>query len=247
MKKKYADVNFAVKASQIIADTAVGIMKALAELGPIAGPIAAALMGITGAAQLASANAERMKVKNMTIGGSSSSSSSTGARVATGKEEGGSIDIVRAQDGKIFPGAAYDPTARGYINKPTVIVGEGPSGRSREWVASNAAVSNPTVAPLLDIIDKSQRAGTIRTLDLNGVIRAKAAGYSSGGYIDNSEPGNNTPIINSGSNIPAALIEKLTTVLTSIDENGVSAGVYLTDFEQKQALRNKARKLGSKR
>lgn len=39
IQKKYADVNFAIKASQIIADTAVAIMKALSELGPIAGPI----------------------------------------------------------------------------------------------------------------------------------------------------------------------------------------------------------------
>ena len=39
IEKKYADVNFAIKASQIIADTAVAIMKAIADLGPIAGPI----------------------------------------------------------------------------------------------------------------------------------------------------------------------------------------------------------------
>ena len=57
------------RSSQIVADTSVAIMKAIAELGPIAGPIAASLMGITGAAQLASAVAERNKVKNMTISG----------------------------------------------------------------------------------------------------------------------------------------------------------------------------------
>jgi len=246
IEKKYADVNFAVKASQIIADTAVSIMKALGELGPIAGPIAAAMMGVTGAAQLASANAEREKVKNMTLAGTSSSSSSSTV-IASGRENGGSIDIVRAQDGKLFPGASYDPNARGYIDKPTVIVGEGPRGQSREWVASNAALANPTVAPLIDIIDKSQRAGTIRTLDLNGVIRAKAAGYDKGGYIDNSVSGNNTPIINSGSNIPVALIEKLTTVLSSLDNNGITAGVYLTELERKQALRDKSKSIGSKR
>ena len=99
IEKKYADINFAVKASQIIADTAVSIMKALAELGPIAGPVAAALMGITGAAQLASANAERTKIKNMTIS-SSSSSSSSGKRVATGRESGGYVDVTREQDCK---------------------------------------------------------------------------------------------------------------------------------------------------
>ncbi|MDY3846736.1 MAG: 2-oxoacid:ferredoxin oxidoreductase subunit delta [Prevotella sp.] len=80
IEKKYADVNFAIKASQIIADTATSIMKAYADLGPIAGSVAAALMGITGAAQLAAANAEREKVKKMTLSGSSTATS--GARVA---------------------------------------------------------------------------------------------------------------------------------------------------------------------
>lgn len=46
IQKKYADINFAIKVSQIIADTSVSIMKAFADLGPIAGAIAAALMGL---------------------------------------------------------------------------------------------------------------------------------------------------------------------------------------------------------
>lgn len=118
-------------------------MKAYADLGPIAGSIAAALMGVTGIAQLASAKAERDKVKNMTLSGSTSSGASTGARVATGRQEGGKIDVRRAQDGKLFPDTDYDPDARGFIDHPTVIVGEGPAGQSKEWVASNAAVEIP--------------------------------------------------------------------------------------------------------
>lgn len=197
IQKKYADVNFAIKLSQIIADTSVSIMKAFADLGPIAGAIAAALMGVTGAAQIASANAERQKVKNMTLSGSSSSSKG-GARVATGRQEGGKIDVRRAQDGKLFPDADYDPDARGFIDRPTVIVGEGPVGQSREWVASNAAVENPTVAPILNLLDQAQQAGTIRTLDLNQVIRARMAGFSSGGSVDKSlsvSPNNSNPDI----------------------------------------------------
>ena len=61
IQKKYADVNFAIKVSQIIADTAVSIMRAFADLGPIAGAVAAALMGVTGAAQIVSANVIRLK------------------------------------------------------------------------------------------------------------------------------------------------------------------------------------------
>ena len=247
IEKKYADVNFAIKASQIVADTSVAIMKAIAELGPIAGPIAASLMGITGAAQLASAVAERNKVKNMTISGNSSSTGN-GMRVASGRESGGKIDVQREQDGKIFRGADYSPGARGFIDKPTVIVGEGGYGQSKEWVASNAAVSNPTVAPILDILDRAQQAGTIRTLDMTQAIRARMAGYASGGSI--SKPATGAPATAAsvqGSSIPTAVISRLTNALESLEENGIPASVNLTEFERKQELRNRSRNKAIKR
>lgn len=246
IQKKYADVNFAIKTSQIIADTAVSIMKAFSDLGPIAGAVAAALMGITGAAQIASANAERKKVKNMTLSGSSSSSKS-GARVATGRESGGKIDVKRAQDGKFFPNADYDPDARGFIDRPTVIVGEGPSGHSKEWVASNAAVSNPTIAPILDILDKSQQAGTIRTLDLNQVIRARMAGYSSGGTISKTTVSSPDPVSSdSGVTLTPELMRRFANAIINIDEYGIPASVSLTEFERKQQLRDRSRNLAKK-
>lgn len=246
IQKKYADVNFAIKVSQIIADTSVSIMRAFADLGPIAGAIAAALMGVTGAAQIASANAERQKVKNMTLSGSSSSSKG-GARVATGRQEGGKIDVRRAQDGKLFPGADYDPDARGFIDRPTVIVGEGPVGQSREWVASNAAVENPTVAPILNLLDQAQQAGTIRTLDLNQVIRARMAGFSSGGSVDKSlsvPPDNSNPDI--GVTLPPELMRRLAMAVISIEENGVSAPIVLSEIDKKRVLLERSRSIGSK-
>lgn len=246
IEKKYADVQFAVKASQIIANTAMAIMMALAQLGPIAGPIAAGVMAATGAVQLAAANAEREKVKNLTLSGSNSGSSGTGARVATGRQSGGKIDVRRAQDGKLFPDADYAPDARGFIDRPTVIVGEGPSGQSKEWVASNAAVSNPTVAPILDILDKSQQAGTIRTLDLNQAIRARMAGYSSGGSIDAQKSAVPVPPAPSGTSLPPRLMERLANAIIRIDEEGIPASVTLSELERKQELRNRSRKIGSK-
>lgn len=242
IQKKYADVNFAIKASQIIADTAVSIMKALGELGPIAGPIAAALMGVTGVAQLAAANAERQKVKRMTLSGASGSASASGARVATGLESGGSIDIEREQDGKLFH-AAYDPDHRGFINKPTVIVGEGGYGHSKEWVASNAAVENPTVAPIIDIIDRAQRAGKIRTLDMNKFLIQQASGRASGGHI---VPTTSDVRGIAQDSFKDSLIKRLTDVLDRISVEGIPASVALNELEQKQQLRDKARKYGSK-
>lgn len=241
IQKKYADVNFAIQASQIIASTAAAIAKTFSELGFPAGIPAAALMAVTGTAQLAAALAERNKVKKMTMQGASSSTSS-GARVATGLESGGSIDIEREQDGKLFH-AAYDPDRRGFINKPTVIVGEGGYGHSKEWVASNAAVENPTVAPIIDIIDRAQRAGKIRTLDMNKFLIQQASGRASGGHII---PTTSDVRGIAQDSFKDSLIKRLTDVLDRISVEGIPASVALNELEQKQQLRDKARKYGSK-
>lgn len=243
IQKKYADVNFAIKASQIIADTATSIMKAYADLGPIAGSIAAALMGVTGVAQLAAANAERQKVKRMSLNGAGGTSSASGTRVVTGLESGGSIDVEREQDGKRFH-ADYDPYRRGFIDKPTVIVGEGGYGRSREWVASNAAVENPTVAPFLNIIDQAQRAGNIRTLDMNKFLLQQAQGRAAGGYITPSAP---TPqpmptVITHRDEYNKELLE----TLKELRNNGIRSYVALDDFDAQQKLRNQVRRIASK-
>lgn len=242
IQKKYADVNFAIQAAQIIASTASAIAKTFSELGFPAGIPAAALMGITGAAQLAAALAERNKVKRMTLSGAGGSASASGARVATGLESGGSIDVERKQDGKMFR-ADYDPDRRGFIDKPTVIVGEGGYGHSKEWVASNAAVENPTIAPFIDIIDRAQRAGTIRTLDMNKFLIQQAQGRASGGYV--------TPTVNDVRGVVKdsykdTLIERLTDVLDRLSVDGIPASVSLNEIEQKQQLQDKARRFGSK-
>lgn len=242
IQKKYADVNFAIQAAQIIASTASAIAKTFSELGFPAGIPAAALMGITGAAQLAAALAERNKVKRMTLNGAGGSASASGARVATGLESGGSIDVERKQDGKMFR-ADYDPDRRGFIDKPTVLVGEGGYGHSKEWVASNAAVENPTVAPFIDIIDRAQRAGTIRTLDMNKFLVQQAQGRASGGYV--------TPTVNDVRGVAKdsykdTLIERLTDVLDRLSVDGIPASVSLNEIEQKQQLQDKARRFGSK-
>lgn len=243
IQKKYADVNFAIQAAQIIASTASAIAKTFAELGFPAGIPAAALMGITGAAQLAAAAAERQKVKRMSLNGAGGASSASGTRVVTGLESGGSIDVEREQDGKRFH-ADYDPYRRGFIDKPTVIVGEGGYGRSREWVASNAAVENPTVAPFLNIIDQAQRAGNIRTLDMNKFLLHQAQGRAAGGYITPSAP---TP-----QPMPTAITHRdeynkeLLETLKELRNNGIRSYVALDDFDAQQKLRNQVRRIASK-
>lgn len=241
IQKKYADVDFAIKASQIIADTSVAIMRAYKDLPLPAAIAASALIGITGAAQLAAANAERQKIKKLTLNGASAGATG-GARVATGLEKGGSIDVEREQDGRRFH-AAYDPDRRGFVDKPTVIVGEGGYGHSKEWVASNAAVENPTVAPIIDIIDRAQRAGTIRTLDMSKFLLQQAQGRAVGGPIAPASPDRRPMPQNSEKD---AILLRLINVLDRLESEGIQAAVALDEIDRKQQLRNRARQFGSK-
>lgn len=260
IQKKYADVNFAMQVAQIVSNTAVSIMKALADLGPIAGPVAAALMGVTGAAQLVVANAERQKVKRMTLNGSASGSSSVGSRVASGRESGGRIDVEREQDGKHF-NAEYAPGKRGYVDHPTVIVGEGPRGRSKEWVASNAALENPTIAPLINMMDAAQRAGQIRTFDMSKYLMAMQ-GRALGGSIARQSARISPDIAPGGADFYVRTQEsahrdagnatsgrnndELLELLRELKRDGIRSFVSLSDLDAKQELRNQARKFAKK-
>lgn len=256
IQKKYADVNFAMQVAQIISNTAVSIMKAYSEMGPIAGSIAAALMGVTGAAQLVVANAERQKVKRMTLNGTSSA----GTRVASGRESGGRIDVEREQDGKHF-NAEYAPGKRGYVDHPTVIVGEGPRGRSKEWVASNAALENPTIAPLINLMDAAQRAGQIRTFDMSKYLMAMQ-GRALGGSIARQSVRTSQEIAPGGADFYVRTQEsahrdagnatsgrnndELLELLRELKRDGIRSFVSLTDLDAKQELRNQARKFAKK-
>lgn len=264
IQKKYADVNFAMQVAQIISNTATSIMKAYSDLGPIAGSVAAALMGVTGAAQLAVANAERQKVKRMTLNGSASGTSSAGSRVASGRESGGRIDVEREQDGKHF-NAEYAPGKRGYVDHPTVIVGEGPRGRSKEWVASNAALENPTIAPLINLMDAAQRAGQIRTFDMGKYLMAMQ-GRALGGNIGQGPAPyplrtRSVPSLSgadsyvgtqdflhrdAGNATSGRNNDELLELLRELKRDGIRSFVSLSDLDAKQELRNQARKFAKK-
>jgi len=160
IQKKYADVQFAIKVSEIIANTAVAIMQAFAQLGPIGGAIAAAMLTVTGAAQIAIANAERKKIKNMTSGGNSSSGSSSGARV-------------------VSTSGYYDG---GFTGNGSILEVAGPVHREEyvtpAWLLQDPVSMNHILA--LDVI-RRQRTST-NPLPVNG--------FANGGYNGRSDEEN---------------------------------------------------------
>ena len=134
-------------------------------------------------------------------------------------------------------------------------MGEGPAGKSKEWVASNDAVENPTVAPLINILDQAQRAGNIRSFDL-GKYLMTMQGRQLGGSI--SVPTPYQVRTNSVSSLPPSRAEngsgtqggrieqEMLSLLRDLRDKGIPASVSLSEIDQKQQLREQSRKFAKK-
>jgi len=68
---------------------------------------------------------------------------------------------------------------------------------ANEFVATAEAKRNPTVRPVLDAIDRAQRSGTIRSINLPAVMSVTHNGFKQGGYAPS---GNNTAVASSSGN-----------------------------------------------
>jgi TP901 family phage tail tape measure protein len=244
IEKKYADVNFAIKVSEIVANTAAAIMQAFAQLGPVGGVIASALMTATGAAQVAAANAERERVRSMTLDGSVSGGVERSQRVVLpGLEEGGYVSVERSQDGRRF--FARRRRRRGYVEEPSVLVGESGS----EFVANHEAVRNPDSRVFLDVIDSVQRGDAIRRINFSQIVSAaqRMRGFSAGGYTGVSSSSQVSPV-----SPPLPLSDELTAVLTEVRvllgdlKKGVKAFVVLSELQQQEDRYERSKGYGSR-
>ncbi len=124
-----------------------------------------------------------------------------------GRETGGYLDVQRAQDGKRFR-AKHDPRKRGYVSTPTIIAGE--KQGSSEYIVSDAGVNNPTIRPILDILEMGRLNGNLSTINLPAILESTRTypGRQQGGYI--SDMSGNNPSSNQPSSAPAqdpALLE----------------------------------------
>lgn len=156
IQKKYADVNFAIKISQIIADTAVSIMKAFTDLGPIGGAFAAAMLTATGVAQVIQVKAERDKIKNMSPSNTAGKSASpaTAERILSGFSEGG------------YTGDGDRYEVAGVVHRG-------------EYVVPKPIMANPRVLDAVGTIEAIRR-GRIGARTSNQT--PTTGGYADGGY-----------------------------------------------------------------
>lgn len=169
-----------------------------------------------------------------------STTGGTGSRTLIGRQSGGYMNVSRAQDGKKYR-ALFNPNLRGFVNRPTVLVGDGPVGQSREWVASNDALQNPTIAPLIDLLNEAQLSGNIRTIDMNHIMRSRMAGFESGGYTSPA-PVSSSPASSGSDNV----VNDIRDLLQHLKDNGVKAPVVLSDLQRQQELLKTSQKFGSK-
>lgn len=160
IQKKYADLQFAMKCSQIIADTAVAIMETHASLGgwTPAAIAAAAMMGVTGAAQLALAEVEREKVKNMSVSNTAGSKKVTAERVVSGSSGGG-----YSEGGYTGPGGRYE--VAGVVHKG-------------EYVVPQPEMNNPKVIDAVSTIEAIRRQRTNAN-----PLPQNPGEYAEGGYV----------------------------------------------------------------
>ena len=164
IQKKYADVDFAIKIAQIIADTSVAIMKAFSQLGPIGGAIAAALLSATGVAQVVTAKAQRDQVKNMEPGRTASATAqsgslSTATRELTGYSEGGYTG----------DGGRYE--VAGIVHKG-------------EYVVPKPIMGNPRVIDAVGMIE-AIRCNKLQRPSRSGVDTG-SGGFADGGYTSSA-------------------------------------------------------------
>ncbi len=137
IRKKYAGLQLAIKISEIITNTALAVMQAYAQLGPIVGSVFAAMMVATGAAQVALAKAEYDKVMGMQASTSKKSSSTQKTKLATGMltYDEGNVKRFVGQDGKVYTaveearpkdGLVTHPIATTVQGQPALVAENGP-------------------------------------------------------------------------------------------------------------------------
>lgn len=186
MKLDQAQKQKTLSIVQAIINTALGVTQTLAQWGLPFGLVPAAAMAAMGAAEIAMISS-----------------------TPVGCAQGGPVKVKRSQDGKEY-NAVADPDKRGYVNRPTILVGE----EGGEYVIPADGVKNPSIAPVLAQIENARRMGTLKSLSLQATYPA-ASGYSAGGYTSRTAtPESGNP--QTANVADAALLSALESVATRL-------------------------------
>jgi len=177
LKKKQAQTDAAIQTANLWINTAMGIATAWAtsmQLGPIAGPIAAAILTtgllVTAGIQQANINAQKEAIMSQTL--EAPSSSSSGINESTASVETMSLRPEYQSGGRGYSDGGY--TGDGGIHEPAGIVHKG------EYVVSQAELKNPSVVSMVRSIEG------VRQSRKHG--RSSMHGFADGGYTGSEVP-----------------------------------------------------------
>ena len=174
---------------QAAINTALSVTKTIAQFGIPAGIAPAAIAAAMGAAQIALI-----------------------ASKPVGYAGGGKVRVKRAQDGRSFR-AEVEPEKRGYVGRPTILVGE----EGGEYVIPAEGVKNPSLAPILATIESAHKQGTLRNLDFGAIYpEGRAAG---GRFIQADQP-SQSPVDLSGI---SSTLSEIQSLLETIRESPIPA------------------------
>ncbi len=215
MKLDQAERQKKLSIVQSIINTALGVTQTLAQWGIPWGLVPAATMTAMGVAETAMI-----------------------ASQPVGYEKGGQVKVRRSQDGKEYIATA-DPDKRGFVDKPTILVGEA----GGEYVIPADGVKNPSIAPILARIENARRLGTLKSLNLEAAY--PAAGYARGGYTPHAGSQNEFSDNEAGTDL-TGVISAMNEILRKMDKP-VPAIMSMTGpdgFEEVYAKRQEQRNRG---
>lgn len=203
MELKQARRAKAMSIVESIINTALGVTKTLAQWGVPDGLVPASIMAAMGAAQTAMIIAQ-----------------------PTGYAEGGNVQVKRAQDGRSFR-ARVDPSKRGYVDRPTILVGE----EGGEYVIPAEALKNPDIRLFADAIESARKSGRLRSLRMEAVNPSAVAmsARAEGGYSPASAaiPAGST-VVSSSTVQEIDRLRETVNRLSSILDAGIMAEVVMT-------------------
>jgi len=233
LKKKQSSADTVLSVAKAIASGAVAIIKAL-ELGPIAGPIAATLIGGMTSLEIGTIIKQNAAIQATTLDSSASPSAGgstpkpTGALVATPQAADGRYDVIGEQDRKLYRNVRYAGIARtGLVHTPT-LYGE---------AGTELVISAPDLRRL------NMKAPGFNSFVFRNTVGQRADGNYAPVAGDNYANQNieNANIITANMQI----MNRVAGLLQWLQENKIEADISLSQFEKKRDLRDKSRAKGS--
>lgn len=143
----------------------------------------------------------------------------------TGFEKGGRMKVTRQQDGRSF-NAEFNPLKRGYVQGPTVLVGE----NGTEYVLSAQDLRNPSVAAFINMLEQAKLRGGISDVNFMYQMMQRMPGRVRGGWVDDRppRPGGQREIPAGGNSIDMLLEESISATRKLSDKLDDPVKAYVT-------------------